>query len=97
MKIGSIVIENGHIHVCTSDCTSTSKLYTKTSYDSVTIENLNDAARVLAAWMDIPSEDVATDCQRIHARDQQLAAIKEMINDSVRHMRDDDAHGPITE
>jgi hypothetical protein len=54
---------------------------TKGTYAGTSIEELNDAARVLGAWMDLSYEDVAKECQRISHGDQLDAFIKEAIRD----------------
>lgn len=48
-------------------------------YDKATIENLNDATRVLAAWMDMKHEDIAKECRRVHERDQRQAFLLDCI------------------
>jgi hypothetical protein len=46
---------------------------------SVSIENLREAARLLAGFMDIPSEDYEAECRRVHARDQRDALIRDSV------------------
>ncbi len=54
---------------------------TGTGYAEPTIENLNDAARVLAGWMDLSFEDTASECRRVHNNDQFDAFLREAIQD----------------
>ena len=54
---------------------------TKVGYTEPTIENLKDAARVLAAWMDLSFEDTASECRRVHNNDQFDAFLREAIQD----------------
>ena len=44
-----------------------------------TVEGLREAARILAAWMDLPCEDFGDECRRIHAREQQDAFLREHL------------------
>jgi hypothetical protein len=55
-----------------------------TAYSVPSIENLQDAARILAAWLDLKYEDLANECQRVSQRDQTDAELKEMIQDAMK-------------
>lgn len=72
--IGSIIVQDGVIRVKFQRGDAT----TSTSY-SASVENLCDAARVLARWMDISYEDIARECQRIHELDEFKAFIRDSI------------------
>lgn len=72
---GVIVVAAGRIFVIKQETSG----QTQTQYEEATIENLADAARVLSAWLDLSSEDHATECRRIHDRDQFLAYLRDAI------------------
>lgn len=79
-RVGMIVVSRDSIIVrvaCGSDTI-------QSTYAEATIENLQDAARVLAAWMDLKFEDVSAECQRVHQRDQFDSVIRDMIKESKR-------------
>lgn len=54
------------------------------SYDDVTVENLQDAARILAAWMEMKYADRQQECLRVHARDQEMAFLRECVEKYAR-------------
>ena len=56
---------------------------TEATYDEATIENLQDATRVLAAWMDVKFEDTAMECRRVHDKDQFGAFLREAIQRGI--------------
>lgn len=60
---------------------------TEAGYNDVTVETLQDAARVLASWMSLKYEDVGKECRRIHARDQQMAFLMDCIEQSQADSR----------
>ena len=78
--VGTIVVADGKIVVRLEEKTNSSKGKTEGHYEKATIENLRDAARVLGAWLDLPYEDIALECQRVHLQDQQQAYFREMID-----------------
>lgn len=53
---------------------------TETTYTEATFENLRDAARVLAKWMDLKFENVKDECNRVHDGDQFDAFLRETID-----------------
>lgn len=54
---------------------------TEVTYTEATIENLQDAARILSAWMSLKFEDMASECWRVHKNDQFDASLREAIQD----------------
>jgi hypothetical protein len=72
---GTITIADGCIYV--SNCDGDHQASCR--YDSVSIELLHDAARVLASWMNLPYEDLAKECQRVSNRDQFRAELRDDI------------------
>ena len=52
---------------------------TEVTYAEATIENLQDATRVLAGWMNLKFEDTASECRRVHKNDQFDASLREAI------------------
>jgi hypothetical protein len=73
---GHITVANGRIVVVKQ----VENGHGSAEYDRATVETLADAARVLAAWMDLPHEDQSRECQRIHANDELRASIRDAIN-----------------
>jgi hypothetical protein len=60
--------------------------FSATAYSNPSIENLQDAARILAAWLDLKYENLTKECQRVSQRDQTDAALKEMIQDAMKNL-----------
>lgn len=81
--VGTITVADGQIVVCREDKNGLSRRRCGCEYNQATIENLRDAARVLGLWLEIPHEDVALECQRVHAKDQEMAFLRETIDDTV--------------
>jgi len=52
---------------------------TEVIFDEATIENLQDATRILASWTDLKFEDIARECRRVHDKDQFDASLREAI------------------
>lgn len=84
---GIILVSDNGITVRFQECGST----TEVTYTKVTIENLQDATRILAAWMDVKFEDTASECRRVHRSDQRDAYIREFIKDQVELLGRDGA------
>lgn len=62
---------------------------TAMGYTEATIENLRDAARILAGWMDLKFEDPAAECRRIHCNDQFDAYLREVIGQATNQADED--------
>ena len=75
---GSITISDGRIMVTTFG-SDPGRFELIAIYETVTIEDLASASRILAMALNVPSEDRATECRRIHTRDQQQAMVREAI------------------
>lgn len=76
---GEITVHKGKIRVvCRQD-----GAVTQTGYVRASVENLRDAARVLASWMDLGFEEVASECRRVHLRDQQMAELRAIVTDVI--------------
>ena len=77
---GSIVVtDQGVVVTCHHEAGATTAVYGTPS-----LENLQDAAHVLAAWLELPSENPAVEAGRIHRAE----TIKMAIKDAVLGMRD---------
>jgi hypothetical protein len=76
---GSIVVSPSGIAV--SFTRKKAQESSEVEYDKATVENLFDAARILAAWMGIKYEDIAKECQRVHSYDQTMAFLKEHLSE----------------
>ena len=76
IKEGKIIVVDDEIRIELVDdaCCGTA------TYSEVTIENLMDAARVLASWMDIPHDNAPDECKRIHRQEQLGALIRDHLN-----------------
>ena len=53
----------------------------ETFFPNPSRETLEYATNLLASWMNLPFEDAKRECQRIHAKDQRDALIKECLDD----------------
>lgn len=79
---GAIFVRDGQIMVHMVEANSSSTV----TYKSATVENLNDAARVLAAGLDLKYEDIGMECRRVASVDQIDASLRELIEDATRRM-----------
>ena len=81
---GFIVVSSSGITVRFQDKGATTEI----SYSDVTVESLADAARMLASWMELKYENIAKECQRIHAKDQMKALLKEYMAEYMQERED---------
>jgi hypothetical protein len=77
--IGAIQVTTCGILVETASRPGCPRTVTQTGFANATVENLHEAARLLAAFMDLPYSDIAKECQRIHNQDQITAELFEMV------------------
>ncbi len=78
-ELGTIIVSDNGIAVRHQQRNGT----TEGAYDEATIENLQDAARILAGWMNLKFEDTASECRRVHKKDQFDAYLREIIQGCV--------------
>ena len=72
---GSLIIKDGAITIIKID----SHGQTCSSGIPATIEGMTESARILAAWLDLSSEDLRIEVQRIHRNETQLAFLRDVI------------------
>ena len=73
--IGNIEVSQTGITVETFD----GRIHSTLVYERASIEALEDATRVLAEAMQLPSEDLGRHCQLVSQRDQVNAMLQNMV------------------
>ena len=72
---GCLIVEDGEITITRIDDFG----QTCSAGIPATIEGINESARILAAWLDLPSENLRTEVQRIHRNETMLAFLRDVI------------------
>lgn len=82
---GVIIVTDNGIEVVKNDDNNGS---TQASYSGTSTEELRDAARVLAGWLNLLPNDPAERCRTIHNREQRDAAIRQFVDDAMRDLEE---------
>lgn len=80
-RLGVITVTDGGIQV--SYCTDGGgiKSQSGTSFNGCDLESLEEATRILGAWMQLKSSDPVRECHRVSNADQFDAMIRDMIDE----------------